>query len=140
VLESGLDERLLEALNGIKSKGVRVDARLGVDARLDVDARPGLTADAQPAPGVVRIRFAKTYIHDVHVTKSAVMVLKAEHAGGIKYFRGQRTDLNWTNGDNEFRNALIRALNDAVAKLRPELLKLAAGDPVGAGDPAAALK
>jgi hypothetical protein len=113
MIVSGLDERLVDALNNTNAKDARINAKL-------------CAAGAQTAAGVVRVSFAKAYIHSIHEAKSAVVVLKLEDAGSTSYFRAQRTGLNWTGGDGEFRKALIRAFDEAVAKLRPELLKLAA--------------
>ena len=112
MIVSGLDERLMEALNATVSKGAHINAALRM-------------ADTPAAPGVARVSFAKAYIHSIYETKSAVVVLKLEHAGNTSYFRAQRTGLNWTGGKGEFRKALIRAFDEAVAKLRPELLRLA---------------
>ena len=120
MIVSGLDERLVDALNALNATGAK-NANAN-DVRIDAK----LCAAAAPAaPGVARVSFAKAYIHGIYQTKSAVVVLKLEHAGGASYFRAQRTGLNWTGGEEEFRNALIRAFDEAVAKLRPELLKLA---------------
>lgn len=77
--------------------------------------------------GAIRVSVAKAYIHNLAVTKSAIVVLKLEHGGRVSYFRGQKMGVIWFGADAEFRSAIEGALGEALAKIRPALLAAANG-------------
>ena len=75
----------------------------------------------------VKMTIIKAYLSSVYESKSAVVVLRIEHAGKVENFRGQNTGMNWGSSPEEMSAALRKALRQALQRARPHLTAIAAG-------------
>lgn len=114
VLVSGFMDCVAAGLSGLG------DADMGFRVVPDDDT----VREDEEMDGKIYVSVVKAYIHNLMISKSAIVVLKMEHGGKVSYFRGQTTGVIWFGADAEFRSGIQKALGNALRKLHPALLSV----------------